>query len=298
MATHLEVCKAVFKERVLPHFPHATQRFERYFRESYELIRALPLVKPPERYLVPIKFKHPLEGRGLFERPLRNRLAAFLKQDFDLEVAFTMLGVKPLTISNGETLSIVLELPNGKALVRDAGLDVFFIARSDDFEGGLGFYIHDPLMTSVILSRVLGSLVPPDQVSRVLTSLEFATFPPELLGYPEPIQHDERGLTVRSPFTLQVANIGLRRILPPHYHATGLGCAVYNPGLVSVEGWAAAAAIVEEIRESPSTIHSMAALIPTDSKALRLANGVLTSRLPHDVVLIKRLGEVGNWEVQ
>ncbi|MBS3067895.1 hypothetical protein J4450_04285 [Candidatus Micrarchaeota archaeon] len=303
MATHFEACKTVFRERVLPHFPRAEERFKRYFRDSYELIRALPLTKPPESYLVPIRFKHPIKGRGLKERPLISRLAAYLRKDFDLEVACTVLGIKPLTICNSEALNCLLQSPYRRALARGAGLDIFLIARSDGFdynEGGrAGFYIHDPNATSSILSRILGFSITPDQVSRVLASLEFVTFPHELLGYPESFRYTELGLTVPAPFTLQVASIGLREyILPPYYHADGPSCAVYTPDLVSLEGWVAAAAVVEEIRESPLTISSVASLIPTDLKALRLVNGILTSRLPHETVTIKRLGDVGNWEVQ
>lgn len=41
-ASHMFACRAEFVRNVLPHFPEAKGRFERYFCDSYSLIRSLP----------------------------------------------------------------------------------------------------------------------------------------------------------------------------------------------------------------------------------------------------------------
>ncbi len=244
MATHLDSvrfdkCKSVFKERVLPNFPQTKRRFERYFKPSYEFIRTLPL----NGYF---KKRFCSKHEFGFPKPLWNRVTWHSKASqlfylsFDLEVAFTMLGIKPLTLTGMNSPFCFYIKKYGNHFLSDLGLRA--VEQSDKT-----FEVFDPVLVSLILSHELNQNIKPDDTEKVLCGLKGITSS-DLLGYPEMLQED-RG----EAFALRVFSEGEFHGVP--YNCGDLSCAVYTPELVIpyLEAWASAAAMVEEIQDLGST---------------------------------------------
>lgn len=247
MATRLDSvrfdkCKSIFKERVLPNFPQTKRRFERYFKPSCEFIRALPL----NGYFKKRFFrKHDGFPKPLWDRATWHSKASKLSHlSFDLEVAFTVLGIKPLTLTSANSPFCFYIKKYGNHFLSDLGLRA--IEKSDILKDGStvkSFDVFDPVLVSLILTHELNQNVKPEDTEKVLCELRGIT-PSDLLGYPEMLQEDRS-----EGFSLRVFSTGEFHGVP--YGSNDLACSVYTPELVIpyLEVWASAAAMVEEIQD-------------------------------------------------
>ena len=285
MATHIEACKAVFRERVAQHFPQAGERFERYFRERYELIRALPEIKPEKGYYP--RFINPVT------------------KELNLLIALVALGVKPLAIDEMAKIQSLIN-KHGRKILEVAGLEICN-RNLAQFDNSNNFLIYDPVLVAPILSRVFNQTITPKNVRRVLHEIEF--YRPslydglsELFGFPEPIQKSASGNAVGMRLSLVAGSKGIVLFPLPHYYRTNdFRCAAYSPEFVlpKLEAWATASAVVEEIRESPASVLSFALLSNRDFvDSMRRLHGLELPLRPHIIeIRIKRHGEIGDWDV-
>jgi hypothetical protein len=236
MATHYEACRAVFKERVLPHFPRAEERFKRHFKESYKLMKALPLSDGKHR------------------------------RELNLDVALTVLGIKPVSIVDRN--SELYRDNKIKNLFRNTGLGIM--------EGKIGPTVYDPVLVAPILSRITNRNVCPECAGHYLKELEGRaselSYPYMLLGYPEGLKEKKKHfgeitkrmeeLVKLEPHRFELRNYGgIPKEKDRHYSAF-LGFIVHTPRLITpkMEGWASGAALVEEIRGTPTDIQTIASL--------------------------------------
>lgn len=281
MSKHLEATRALFRERVLPHFPQAEKRFARYFREAYELIRALPVMEDNQS-LPPVTL-HLL----------------------NLPLAFAALGIKPLGRLEADFFQMWTE-GEGKTLVANAGLEFYRAAYGGTY-ASVCFY--DPLQVATILSQTLHEKIDPSEARTALRRLDRNMIVynslPELFGYPEGIRMDAYG-EVYAPLALEIQSeaqgLWTTSLFVPvghtHYRACFFGCTGYSVDrfVPRLGPFAAAAALVEEIRESPVDIVSSASL----RSRMRPDGPMLPPFLPgmearRMRVAISRSGRIGEW---
>ncbi|MDO8553586.1 MAG: hypothetical protein Q7S22_02160 [Candidatus Micrarchaeota archaeon] len=296
MAVYHEKCRAIFRDRILPHFPHAKDRFVRYFSESYDLVRALPLMNHPSSYIIPFRFRHPIKYRDTQETPLDERLASYLSRVFDIEVAFTILGLKPLTIVESDQVDIFLNR-YGIRMFQDTGIEFFVIPNilfGKPLEKEFELWIYDPLIIMPILSSLLNRKVPRDKVREALAEFDCLDMPHELLGYPDPFSLVDK---FGHHNTLGVSSWGkllhadsLPVLFSIEYCTEVMGCVIESRDLFlpTIRKWALAAAMVEEIRETSTAIISR-------SDITNRTNPKSTSIVMASV--IERSKVVGEWKV-
>jgi|GEM_PF-3572951 len=234
MATRYEACQAILKERVLPHFPRAEERFKRHFKESYKLVKALPLFSGTHR------------------------------RELNLDVAFTVLGIKPVSIVDRH--SELYRDNKIKNLFRNAGLEIIEEQKCPT--------LYDPVLVAPILARLTNRNVCPECAGRYLKELRKSaselSYPHMLLGYPEGLKerkHSGKKVSMEERVRLESHRFALRNYgeIPEEknrYYSAFLGFIVHTPRLIipKMEGWASGAALVEEIRGTPTDIQSIASL--------------------------------------
>jgi hypothetical protein len=208
MATKYEIIKTAFKERVLPHFPKAERRFRKHFRASHDIIKSF-------------------------------------KDHIHLDFAFTLLGLKPLSLVEDWQPSIALT-----KILSEAGLEINIHSKPRTHPGT---EVFDPELAAEPLSKMLNWQVKPEDVKeavkRAYHSLDHSH---ELFGYPQPfpwLSLLDLIYTTRS--YLRIQNTG------PEYFSS-FGCVITDIEAVypMLPPLAAAAAIVEEIRDAPLDIIS------------------------------------------
>jgi hypothetical protein len=245
MATHYDRCHSLFKTTVLPHFPQAEERFKRYFRESYNLIRAL--------------------------KPSIEQGKSGPKHIISLNQAFTFLGVKPLLDCNDEH-----EIPKFRVKdLRETGLDVYAESKS----GIMGYdmitrkpielrlrLVYDPTLLAPILSEIFNTKVAPGDVRKMIRRYKKEIVNSgKVLGYPE----NNPEIEGFPKYSLEVDSSNELPGNTSTYYAFGMGCTVLSPTFVypKLIGFGFAAAIVEEIRQSPLDIMSRAAILPKSCRS-------------------------------
>jgi len=274
-AARLERCRQIFKERVLPAFPGAEERFKKHFGVTCQFVRAMPLLgyygqdtglpssfnligimggNENGRYvcgssLAPVQDKESLRidppprrlpGNG------RSLQAAVL----ELEIAFTALGIKPMTVGPRPNSMDYLVRRYGNSFLPRLGLDIIDRWKS-------GMTVFDPVTVAPILSRMLNRYVSPENAKAALIEREehFRPLTHDLLGYPEEMQDGKSRfeMSVHSRATLG----GIE------YRAAHFSCIVHTPELAipHLDAFAAAAAVVEEIQDFWPT-ESVAWLMP------------------------------------
>lgn len=279
MATHLEGCSAVFKEQVAPHFPLAQERLGKYFRESYELIRAMPLA---EFFADGSCVRHAFADKKDRAERMKGAWGRGTVKCIDLEVALAFLRIKPLTTI--DTLSApdlrLSCLRMLSAQILQAGLTCVYIPRKKEEEWGY-LNVYDPVLAAGLLSDILNRTVTPESVPEALREFR-GDMPHSLMGYPE---SNKSG---KASFSLNSSNVGMLQEPDRFYMADGMGCVAYSRQIVDplLEHFAAAGALVEEMRGSPTTVSSYASLT------------ILNSEHMVSQVRITRLDGVGNWEIQ
>lgn len=266
MVTRLEACRELFRQEVLPKFPAASERFQRYFIESYELVRALPTVGVN----IP---KHNRDRGDLGSEPV-----VYFSQD----IALTALGIKPLALE-GKVARTLLDR-FGPRILSDAGLEVLSKEPGMDHALLEDYGIYDPELVAPILSILLNRTIPPQHVATALKEYlqerGDAPISHELLGYPEArLREVESGYFIADSHD---------RASTPSYLAH-FGCRLHTPQLVlpNLKAWASTAALVEEIRNSPPSVTSIACIFGIPGWGKRRVT-----------MTIKRSAEtVGNWDV-
>jgi len=268
MQRHMDSCRQLFKERVLPRFPEAKERFSRYFEKGYGLIRLLP--SPPKGADIS---HHPNHKRGRVT-------SRDCVETFDMDLAFTILGLKPLYLSDSVEAAneLMISLVN-----KPRWVEAFSRIHLEITRGRSGVMIYDPDRVAPILSRLLNSEVEPREAMSALSEynrMRRKYFSNELLGYPEML---EKG-RMRGNFYISSEGFLSR----PHvYYRSVHSFAIRTPGAVlgDMETRAMAAALVEEIRGSPASIHT-AALLRYRNNGTEKEEGIA----------IKRTGEPSEWE--
>jgi hypothetical protein len=278
MATYFspDRCAAIFKERILPSFPQAEERFERYFKPSCEFIRAMPL----HGY-----FKNVLFRRD-FRRAVWYPKAVWDKRTFrcglfkkipdllmsDIEVGMAALGIKPVTIQSrksGASLYFYLK-KHGKSFLEEIGLQImkFRHRRWEDT------WIFDPVLVSHVLSYRLNLRIRPEDAARILYEIHrYEPLPHYILGYPEMLQY-------REDFGLKSYSEGEFYGIP--FRGEEFACAVSTPELIvpSLEAWASVTALIGEIEDLGSTISHATLYHKYDENKRRILAKVSIERHP------------------
>ncbi len=268
MATHVEMCKSAFKEKILPRFPEAGRRFSRYFEKGYGLIRLIP--SPPEGADISL---HPNHRKGTTTR------RDYVKT-FDMDLAFTILGLKPLYLSDSVEAAnrLMIDLIN-----KPIWVEAFSRIRLEVTRERNGILIYDPDSVAPILSRLLNREVEPREAMSALSEYNRTRrtyFSNELLGYPEMFVKD------RMAGNFYISSEGFLNY--PHiYYKSVHSFAVRSPESVlsDMETRAMAAALVEEIRGSPPAIYT-AALLRYRNNGTEKEEGIA----------IRRTGGPSEWE--
>jgi hypothetical protein len=231
MASRYEICRNAFAERVLPHFPEAKERFKRYFRESYALIRSLPLS---------IGSKEDL-------RVSKNRVVSLTNVYLNMDIAWTALGIKPLSTAEGSPEHAHhdwLKKSGTVELIHAAGLD-FAIGQT-----WKEVLIFSPILVAEPLSRMLNRNITPEVAKATLQEINRhkSDFTHDMMGFPEAFRGGW------SPFGLRVQSFG--RLSESEFLSSHVACAVYHEHVAKahLQAWAHAAAIVDEIRQHPLSI--------------------------------------------
>lgn len=273
MASHKELCRGLFKERMLPAFPHAKDRFEKYFDDAYNIIRE---TKP--YYSVGV-----------------NDDKAFWQRSISLDLSFTLLGLKPLTILSGREEGVLRQpfMPIKRLTEIGLGIrrQVVWKCLSHLTE------VYDPNLVKPILERILGSV---KDIESALKKHYYGydyehPFSSELLWYPTARtingKQAEYGLTIENS-GLGEGPFPIRRFP----YRSSFGCLVDNPDSndIHLKERAYAAAFIEEIRENLTTVITSAR---TDTSRTDQTNKKISYE---DVILesytIRRTNKTGEWK--
>ncbi len=205
----------------------------------------------------------------------------------DLEIALTALRVKPFTLVDTFT-PILLRIKRLAHLVQSAGLATVKINEHT--------CIFDPELVAPIISKGLNrSVAPEDTAKGIIELIHHDHFPHTLMGYPEQFSPG----TPSYRFSVESRGVLSWPVL--FYAVNELACAVYDRqiGLVSLVPYASAAALIEDIRATPSRIYTRATL--TDLTAHQFRGEIHISDLklfPNATVTVTRSGNVGGWDLQ
>lgn len=256
MATRYERLKAAFRERVLPHFPKAERRFKRYFRPSYEILRRTD-------------------------------------SDRTLDLDFALLGLKPLSLTEDWYPSEALA-----KMLLEAGLQINVEPKQ---KRGSGAEVYDPELVAEPLSKMLNRNVTPENAEEAVKEAQYAyDHSNELLGYPQPF----RWLSVWDAIYMTDSGLSVHNISQDHqrFHSgsidaeyySGFGCVITDiePVISMLPAYAAAAAIVADIRDHP---------IDIITEAIIRTNRVFFSKWGKEIakisVTITRTGTPAEWMV-
>ena len=265
---HLTDCDVAFQIHVGDHFPRAAERFKRNFPETYAFIRAMPLLDPSEKRFTP------RVDRG--KQP-----TAVQPTELEIEVALTAIGIKSLSVVKSSKLRSFLE-HEGKTLLEQAALGTHVYSNN--------LLVYEPVLASEILSRKLNSKITPEEVSKALVELYLLGEPElddeltsALFGFIEPLRTIQTedpinpSSLISPPFSFSLFSHNNTHSSAPMYRTTPFNCPIYDSAnSVNLEGWAAAAALIEEIKESPLSVVSVALL--SDERIKLVAKQVLITR--------------------
>jgi hypothetical protein len=241
---------------------------------------------------------------GTVSRFAPEKIRTCCLQTMDLELALTILGAKPLLTDVEDARIIRYDF----ARFRDAGLDVY---RSKDhmmryIEHDTGqvlleyptVWVYDPALIAPMLSKLLNTAVTPEKVRKTLRRFEDeAARSHELLGYADKAPHRNGKMVMARAsknILFEVANEG-HNGLP--YCADAMGSRVFSVDRAyeKLEGWALAAAIVEEIRESPVSVVSHAGINEapkkTSSKGVYLSEDVASMKIAAEALVSRQKGD-------
>ena len=133
MVSHKELCRGIFKERILPAFPHAKDRFEKHFDDAYHILREIRphyIISDPTTWIV--------------------------QRTISLELSFTILGLKPLTLFFGWERKLISEPVELTHMLTEAGLE---IRRSLNLRYLMHVVeVYDPELVQPILEKILGPI--------------------------------------------------------------------------------------------------------------------------------------------
>ena len=277
-AGRYSIVRQSFEELVLPHFPRARTRFQRHFRASYDVIRSFR------------------SRRSKTWDPDSKRSSATY---LPLDLAFTLLGLKPLSLC--EWWHPTAKSKRFGELLGRAGLEFHVHSKHAD----PGVEVYDPVLAAGPISKMLGREIAPAEVKHVVDDVAHGDrYGHELLGYPDPypacrkLVEDTGGLATN--FALRVENEGNAFGYP---YRSDFSCLVHDPEriLPSLFARAAAAAVVEDIREAPLDIVSKASIGMWIFKRTtwegRVAGRIDIDRFTVASVTIRRTGVPGKWKI-
>jgi|GEM_PF-5566641 len=212
----MEKCRAVYRERVLPFFPQTQKRFERHFAESYEIIRAMkvnPTVLKP--------------------------------REFDLEIALTIFGIKPVTLADTNTPWQLIER-FGTDSLRSIGIDIFHGKRR-----GTGMVVMETEIAKALFQSLSSRPWKRDFFNGDLVLMG------RMLGYSEGVTGN-----AKYDFNLENSLSGAVR-----YNAQVFWCLNRIELIMPIiEGYANAAALVEDMRQTDLHIRTVASIIGEKDK--------------------------------
>lgn len=233
------------------------------------MIRALPLIEK-RSYL------KPSSGNTGWEPGAwgRDQIGKVISWHLDLEIAFTALGIKPLTLAESPAMENLMAA-YGDSFLKQVRLDVMEYP-------GFNLAVFDPVRSAEVLSVAMNCQITPDMARAVISNYKLRH---ELLGYPEDSQ-DKVSMNLIAESTGLVES---RRYYSGQFH-----CQVYTPSLAvaAMDGLASAAAVVEQIRENSSEITSVAEVRDDQSNPHNIKSGD-TSR--YAVVRVSR--QPDNWSI-
>ena len=295
MATHLEACRAVFKERVLPYFPHTKERFARHFDASYELLRALPSYDVFDLQTIKFDLETTMALLGIKTPSVPAKYPAESIPDhisgieFDLEVAMTVLGIKPLT---NPATSILIHLSSEHIeLAKKANLRVDYVEVGEPQNRGVQTMIYDPVLLAEVMNNAnalrhsWSSSISPHTLPIIFAKDPDRVFNNVILGYPEPSGFTKYGEVSKPIFA--VTNTGFISPGVPYGTSYPRFRVTAETIMKTMEAWASAAALVEEIRGTSPAVYTVAVLADTTN-----GHKEIVAKLT-----IMRSEEVGNWQV-
>ena len=266
----LETYRDIFRKEVLPAFPPAQRRFERYFAQSCGVIRDMPLATHPG-----FRDYHPLAKTNRASKNADKRSVGDTRNQpgdtrnqpnpqlsvwlFDLDVALVALGIKPLALCShaySDLMHHMAKQYNFSMLFFNAGLEM----RTND-DGSLEVYDPDELARAI--RRNTGEDAQFSRVYDSLSSLEHrlgmmgGDYPHYLLGYPEERRIDPS--TGKMPMELMAGSRGYL-IEPESYYVAHFACKIadFQKSAPTLRARAISAALVEDIRKTPPEIESFA----------------------------------------
>lgn len=253
----------MFKERVLPYFPLAKKRFDRHFKGSYELLRQTPNDSSMDFNLCVLGLK-----------PLSTDLPYAELKKHSTSISEAGLEFVPVLASR------IFSSPESSARVLSEDLGISFTealnaVREELSTCGCDAWMYDPVLASEILSSKLRISISPQEVKQYLED-GVGFF--RLMGYPQPLPK-----TAMPKLFLKVTSFTTFHQRAP----TVCSVSEAHSLLASLEARASAAAIVEEIRQSPGRVRSAATIYSPEDSLGTVEHGVI----------IKRTAEVGVWSV-
>ncbi len=225
-----DACNSLFRERVLPKFPIANERFSRHFKDSFELIQNLPTFT--NRGVV---HYHPL-----FKKMKREDLTV---TTFPIEVALCSLGLKPLASYGGFASALI----GMKSQIENAGLRMTICPS--------GVEIFEPVGASRLLTEILNRKIAVENLEEAFKEVS-PSHVWKLLGYTNGLKDGDL-----SQLHFRLGSKGYLEF-PSLYYMSHLGWRIYSEYSVGtmMEDRAATVAIVEEIRGTPASLISEAVI--------------------------------------
>ncbi|MFH1874061.1 MAG: hypothetical protein ABH859_02620 [Pseudomonadota bacterium] len=258
--TYLQMCARClgsFLRYVRPNFAGARTRFpdnaqgRALFDSARRFIASMPLVGyTPSSELAQVGYEDPVVPMPIWGDPRdANYLSPGRPIEFNsLEIALTALGVKPLSTTAAASSFELMDESDRLYLLEQAGLEMFVDPDSTRYR----YTVYDPDVLSPLLSIYSGNSVYPDQVGETLQRM-WTQYPHYFYGYPQPMPRADQNI-----YMVQVGSQGLvgRRMI----QSGRLTFSVEDPEMVAdrLPDWAAAAALVDEMRGLPPSVESFA----------------------------------------
>lgn len=278
MASRQDRFRTIFRREILPAFPETAERFERYFRQSCDLISEMPIVTSKD-----LAHYHPERADG----HTQGSLSVWL---FNLDVGLVALGLKPLALCGKVFAPYMRNMVNeirGSTMIREAGLE---IRSAEDGQ----IEVYDSQMICRLMRKHLKLKADPSGVYDILANLEFRRvvskeeYPYYLLGYPEKHRKGRQGW--EDELELFSGSRGFLRY-PEMYYVSHFACKMYDleMNMKTLKARASAAALIEDIRRSPQEIESFALIRTPALRGGKVVAGIGIRRLE---------GEAGIWQVR
>lgn len=266
MSTHYQRVKSVFKERVLPHFPSAKERFKKYFKGSYDLLSFSKNSDMGMDFGLAVLGIKPLSTWFTYSR--MKRISKLIN-----EAGMEMVPVFGHHIYESHDSSAALISKTYNIPLDEARRGVEQEIASDCLKA----WIYDPVVVSDLISRKTNLHVSPEEVKDHLAEFHADH---ELLGYPQPLPD-----VLAKTRALKIGSYSLTT----EKQLTACACAISDTDSVvpSLTALASAAAVIEEISESSSRIRSFSLITEPRNRIGKIENGVI----------IKRTAKVGEWSV-